>query len=212
MSVTLPVSRTSRNLRRFADTSSAGNLPVRPSATRPTLPRGTFIASRTLVSRASDPGAKWTSQYVVSASEVTVADQLIGPHGLFAPIGKPVYQEFAGRDSLARLRDSAVDAVELGIELPRRIDRLLGEIERGNLLVWTRVEDVEPQMKRLEHLGERLNATMLAATCIVTLGNRHAVLPSARMGSMDRRGVLDCGCGGSTWLRQDLVGLAQVSR
>jgi hypothetical protein len=50
-----------------------------------------------------------------------------------------------------------------------RIDRVLGEIERGNLRVWTRVEDIEPLMKRLEHLIERANATMLAAACIVGL-------------------------------------------
>ncbi len=83
--------------------------------------------------------------------------------------GKLVYQEYAGRESLARLRDSAIDAAELSIELPRRIDRLLGEIERGNLRVWTRVEDVEPLMRRFERLSERLNATMLAAACIVAL-------------------------------------------
>jgi RsiW-degrading membrane proteinase PrsW (M82 family) len=46
---------------------------------------------------------------------------------------------------------------------------VLGEIERGNLRVWTRVEDVEPVMKRLEHMVERANATMLAAACIVAL-------------------------------------------
>jgi ubiquinone biosynthesis protein len=84
-------------------------------------------------------------------------------------VGKLIYQEFAGRESLARLRDSAIDAAELSIELPRRIDRLLGEIERGNLRVWTRVEDIEPLIKRLEHLGWRANATMLSAAFIVGL-------------------------------------------
>ncbi len=84
-------------------------------------------------------------------------------------IGKLVYQEFAGPQLLGRLRDSAVDAEELSIELPRRIDRVLGEIERGNLRVWTRIEDVEPLIKRLERLVERSNATMLAAASIVGL-------------------------------------------
>ncbi len=84
-------------------------------------------------------------------------------------IGKLVYQAFAGPQLLSRLRDSAVDAAELSIELPRRIDRVLGEIERGNLRVWTRVEDIEPLTKRLEHVVERSNATILAAACIVGL-------------------------------------------
>lgn len=84
--------------------------------------------------------------------------------------GKLVYQGLAGGDSAVdRLRDSALDAAQLSIELPRRIDRVLGEIERGNLRVWTRVEDVEPLINRVEHMVERANATMLAAACIVAL-------------------------------------------
>jgi ubiquinone biosynthesis protein len=84
--------------------------------------------------------------------------------------GKLVYHGLAGGDHAGeRLRDSALDAAQLSIELPRRIDRVLGEIERGNLRVWTRVEDLEPVMKRVEHLVERANATILAAACIVGL-------------------------------------------
>jgi ubiquinone biosynthesis protein len=84
--------------------------------------------------------------------------------------GKLVYQGIAGGDGAAdRLRDSALDAAQLSIELPRRIDRVLGEIERGNLRVWTRIEDADPLIKRLEHMVERANATMLAAACIVAL-------------------------------------------
>lgn len=84
--------------------------------------------------------------------------------------GKLVYQGIAGGDNAGeRLRDSALDAAQLSIELPRRIDRVLGEIERGNLRVWTRIEDADPLVKRLEHMVERANATMLAAACIVGL-------------------------------------------
>ena len=84
-------------------------------------------------------------------------------------IGKLVYQAFAGPRLLGRLRDSAVDTAELGIELPRRIDRVLGEIERGNLRFWTRIEDIDPLINRVEHLVARSNATVLAAACIVGL-------------------------------------------
>jgi hypothetical protein len=84
-------------------------------------------------------------------------------------VRKLVYQAFAGPDLLGRLRDSAADAADLSIGLPRRIDRVLGEIEQGNLRVWTRVEDIEPLMKRLEHMVARSNATLLAAACIVGL-------------------------------------------
>jgi ubiquinone biosynthesis protein len=84
-------------------------------------------------------------------------------------VGKLYYQGFAGPQFFGRLRDSALEAAELSIELPRRIDRVLGQIERGNLRVWTRVEDVEPIVKRLEHMVARSSATMLAAACIVGL-------------------------------------------
>lgn len=84
-------------------------------------------------------------------------------------LGKLMYQAFAGRQLFDRLRDSVVDAAELSIDLPRRFDRLLGEVERGNLRVWTRVEDIDPIIKRVEHLVARTNATLLAASCIIAL-------------------------------------------
>jgi ubiquinone biosynthesis protein len=98
--------------------------------------------------------------------------QAIDPDSSFSDylrpmIGKLVYQAYAGPSLLGRLGDSVADAAELIIELPRRIDHVLGEVERGNLRIWTRVEDIDPLMKRLEHLVARSNATVLAAACIV---------------------------------------------
>ena len=98
--------------------------------------------------------------------------QAIDPDSSFSDylrpmIGKLVYQAYAGPNLLGRLGDSVADAAELIVELPRRIDHVLGEVERGNLRIWTRVEDIDPLMKRLEHLVARSNATVLAAACIV---------------------------------------------
>jgi predicted unusual protein kinase regulating ubiquinone biosynthesis (AarF/ABC1/UbiB family) len=98
--------------------------------------------------------------------------RMVDPEASFADYLQPmlrklVYQAFVGPQLLDRLRDSAVDAAELSIELPQRINRVLGEIERGNLRVWTRIEDIDPLMKRFEHLVSRANATILAAACIV---------------------------------------------
>jgi ubiquinone biosynthesis protein len=66
--------------------------------------------------------------------------QAIDPDSRFSDylqpmIGKLMYQAFAGPQLLGRMRDSALDAAELSIELPRRIDRVLSGIERGNLRV-----------------------------------------------------------------------------
>ena len=98
----------------------------------------------------------------------------VDPDSSFADYLQPltrklVLQTVAGPQLLGRLRESAADAAELGIELPRRVDHLLGEVERGDLRVWTRVEDIDPILKRVEHMVARSNATILAAACIVGL-------------------------------------------
>ena len=67
------------------------------------------------------------------------------------------------------MAESGAEAAELLIELPRRVDRVLGEIEQGNLRIWTRVEDIEPIMKRIDHAFARVSATLLAAACIIGL-------------------------------------------
>src|SRR5262249_45604117 len=74
------------------------------------------------------------------------------PDYLHPMVGKLVYQAFAGSGLFGRLRDSAIDAAELTINLPRRLDRVLGEIEQGNLRIWTRIDEVEPLIKRFEHM------------------------------------------------------------
>lgn len=68
-----------------------------------------------------------------------------------------------------RLRLSALDAAELSIELPRRADRVLADVERGNLRVWAKIENLEPALLRMERMVERVNITLIAAACIVGL-------------------------------------------
>ena len=82
---------------------------------------------------------------------------------------KLVYGQLSGDRWFERAKDSAADAAQLGIELPRRVDRVLGQIERGNVRVWTRIEDLDATIERFERIVERANATMLAAACIVAL-------------------------------------------
>jgi ubiquinone biosynthesis protein len=83
--------------------------------------------------------------------------------------GKLVLQGFVGRPGADHLRDSALDLAELASDLPRRLDRILGEIERGNLRVWTRIEDFDALLKRVEQVAARTNATILVAACIIGL-------------------------------------------
>jgi ubiquinone biosynthesis protein len=84
-------------------------------------------------------------------------------------VEKLMYGQLGGDDWVERARESALDAAELSIELPRRLDRVMGEVERGNIRVWARIENVEHMLSRFEHTVERANLTMLAAACIVGL-------------------------------------------
>jgi hypothetical protein len=54
-------------------------------------------------------------------------------------------------------------------ELPELLDRVLAQLERGNLQVWARTPDADALMQRLERLAARINATILAAACVVGL-------------------------------------------
>ncbi len=82
---------------------------------------------------------------------------------------KLMYGQLSGEQFVNRMRESAADAAHLSVELPRRVDRVLGQVERGNVRVWTRVEDLDRTIARFERVVERANATMLAAACIVAL-------------------------------------------
>jgi predicted unusual protein kinase regulating ubiquinone biosynthesis (AarF/ABC1/UbiB family) len=95
--------------------------------------------------------------------------------------GKLLYQSIVGDHFADRLRGSAIDATELAIDLPKRIDRVLGEIERGNPRIWTRVEDAEPLVGRFERMLESSNSAVLCSGLHYRSRCFPAVLPSAGM-------------------------------
>lgn len=82
---------------------------------------------------------------------------------------KILFHRLAGQDWAGNIRNTAIDAAELSVELPRRIDRVMSEIERGNLRVWARMEDMEHALTRFERAVETANASMLASACIIGL-------------------------------------------
>lgn len=82
---------------------------------------------------------------------------------------KLLYERLSGDDLAEDIKTTAMDAAELSMELPRRLDRVLSEVERGNLRVWARLEDLEPLMTRFERTVETVNAALLSAACIVGL-------------------------------------------
>ncbi len=106
--------------------------------------------------------------------------------------GKLVYQGIAGGDHAAeRLRDSALDAAQLSIELPRRIDRVLGR-DRAR-----KPARVDPRRGH-RPAAQAARAHRRASERDDPRGGMHrracdrlAALPPARMAAMDRRARVD---------------------
>jgi hypothetical protein len=114
--------------------------------------------------------------------------------------GKLVLQGFVGRPGADHLRDSALDLAEFASDLPRRLDRILGDIERGNLRVWTRIEDFDALLKRVEPSGCPHQRRDTRRCVHHRAGHGHSILPSSRMGRVDRHSVLACCYGCCGWL------------
>ncbi len=86
----------------------------------------------------------------------------------FAPIAQHVEaSRFSPEDLAHRAQMSAMDLAQLSVDLPQRADRVLADVERGNLRVWARFDELEPTLRRLERMVERANAAMIAAACII---------------------------------------------
>jgi ubiquinone biosynthesis protein len=100
--------------------------------------------------------------------------EMIAPDRSLGDFVKALSQKIAvarlGTDHwLQRAELAALDTAELSLDLPRRADRVLADIERGNLRVWARIEDLQPALHTMERMVERANATMIAAACIVAV-------------------------------------------
>ena len=64
---------------------------------------------------------------------------------------------------------AGIDAAELGVELPRRTRRILHQIERGELEFGVRPTDMEPVLRRLELLVNRIVLSVIVAAFIIGL-------------------------------------------
>ncbi len=120
--------------------------------------------------RMPGPLAQLFKALIMSEGLLEAIDPRVSLSEYLEPIvSKVVRNRFTGDQWSQRLQDSAMDAAESSMELPRRLDRVLGEVERGNLSVWTRLQDADSMIARFERTVERANATMLASACIVAI-------------------------------------------
>ncbi len=65
-----------------------------------------------------------------------------------------------------RLEEFGVDVAELAADLPRRLNRISEAIETGGLEVHVRTDEMDALLARLERLGNRVAASVLAGTSI----------------------------------------------
>jgi ubiquinone biosynthesis protein len=65
-----------------------------------------------------------------------------------------------------RLEEFGVDVVELAVELPSRLNRISEAVETGGFDVHLHTDEMDALLARLERLGNRVAASVLAATSI----------------------------------------------
>jgi ubiquinone biosynthesis protein len=68
--------------------------------------------------------------------------------------------------AIRRLEEFGVDLAELAAELPRRVNRISEGIETGGIEVHVRTDEMDALLTRIERLGNRVAASVLAATSI----------------------------------------------
>jgi ubiquinone biosynthesis protein len=68
-----------------------------------------------------------------------------------------------------RLGQASMDAAWLGTELPQQLRRLLDELERGTLTMSMRPTEMDPVIRRLERLGNRIVLGIILAAFITGL-------------------------------------------
>lgn len=81
-----------------------------------------------------------------------------------------VLERFSPKAIAKRLGRAGLDAAELGAELPERLRALFDNIDAGGVEVHLRAAELEPLVARVERVGNRLVAGMIAAAFIRGVG------------------------------------------
>jgi ubiquinone biosynthesis protein len=88
--------------------------------------------------------------------------------------------------AIRRMEAFGVDLAELAAELPTRLNRISEGIETGGLEVHVRTDEMDALLTRIERLGNRVAASVLAATSIWAVvqltTRRHRLPPALRRG------------------------------
>jgi ubiquinone biosynthesis protein len=70
---------------------------------------------------------------------------------------------------LPRVGQAAIDGLELGLELPRRLNRLLELVERGQIEVNINMQPLREFLGQMQKMTNRLSLSMLLSAVIIAL-------------------------------------------
>lgn len=107
----------------------------------------------------------------------------LDPDFQFIPFAQPYLQRFWLQRRSPRLvgekvAEGVIEAAEFGLTLPRRLTRLVTQLERGELGTKVELRNLEQSLTRIEDLGNRLAMSILVGALIVGLSQfMHMVTP-----------------------------------
>jgi ubiquinone biosynthesis protein len=88
---------------------------------------------------------------------------------VYAPMAEDLMrQRFSQGEWIKQLLLASVDSLQMGLELPRQVHRILGDIERGGFEVSVQPSSFTPYLSHMELLINRLVIAVLAAALAIT--------------------------------------------
>lgn len=118
--------------------------------------------------------ANMTTLFKVVAMSEGVASTL-DPAFRLGDYARPYIQEFwlerwLPSNQIKRLSGTMMDMADLSSNLPRKVQRLLTQMEKGDVRVTTHLEDADDLLKGFERLANRLAMSILTAALIIGVG------------------------------------------
>jgi ubiquinone biosynthesis protein len=97
-----------------------------------------------------------------------VLDPTFNLMDVYVPLAEDLARrQFIPKQWVRQLLLSGVDALQMGMELPQQLRRILGDIERGGFEITVQPASFDPYLDRLEQLVNRMIVALLAAAFTV---------------------------------------------
>lgn len=137
-------------------------------------------------------GLQLPSELLAMTRAVTIAEgtgMMLYPNLQMFRFAAPYVQRFWAEERspdkiLPRVGQAAVDGLELGLDLPRRVSRLLEQLERGQLEVNVNMAVLREITQQMQKMTNRMALAMILSAVIVALSLVLVLYQSARWQSL----------------------------